>query len=172
VTQARAEAVDFKTLAQKYTESEPGRINPSLGTFKIPELKPEVKAVVENAKAGDVTDPIKLEAGYSIFHVDQRKEPNQLTFNDERIQNDIGRRLAEQRAGEEVDAYMAKLHNDAFIEIDARYQFENSKVKSAQIKRVPYSDDNSKKKKDKKEKEKEKEKKATEAPKASADNKP
>jgi peptidyl-prolyl cis-trans isomerase SurA len=172
VTQARAGAVDFKTLAQKYTESEMGKKNGdfSLGTFKIPELKPEVKAVVENAKAGDVTEPIKLEAGYSIFRVDQRKEPNQLAFDDERVQNYIGRTLAEQRANDEVEAYLAKLRNDAFIEIDARYQFENSKVKSVQIKRVPYSDEKNKKNKDKKEKEKEK--KATEAPKASADNKP
>jgi parvulin-like peptidyl-prolyl isomerase len=171
VVQARAGAVDFKTLAQKYTESEPGKKDPSLGTFKIPELKPEVKSVVENAKAGDVTDPIKLEAGYSIFRVDQRKEPNQLTFDDERVQNHVGRALVEQHAGEEVEAYLTKLRNDAFIEIDARYQFENSKVKSALIKRVSPSDDNSKKK-DKKEKEKEKGKKAAEAPKAAADNKP
>jgi len=172
VTQARAGAVDFKTLAQKYTESEPGKKDPSLGTFKIPELKPEVKAVVENAKAGEVTDPIKLEAGYSIFHVDQRKEPNQLAFDDERVQNHVGRALVEQSAGQEIETYLTKLRNDAFIEIDPRYQFENSKVKSALIKRVPYSDDNSKKKKEKKEKEKEKEKKAAEAPKAAADNKP
>jgi peptidyl-prolyl cis-trans isomerase SurA len=174
VTRARAGAVDFKTLAQKYTDSEPGKKDKdsSLGTFKIPDLKPEIKAIVENAKAGDVTDPIKLEAGYSIFRVDQRKEPNQLAFEDERVQNHVGRALVDQHAGEEVETYLTKLRNDAFIEIDARYQFENSKVKSAQIKRVPYSDDNSKKKKDKKEKEKEKVKKATEAPKASADNKP
>jgi parvulin-like peptidyl-prolyl isomerase len=172
VVQARAGAVDFKTLAQKYTESEPGKKDPSLGKFKIPELKPEVKAVVENAKAGEVTDPIKLETGYSIFHVDERKAENQLGFEDERVQNHIGRSLIDQRIGDEVEVYLTKLRNDAFIEIDARYQFESSKVKSAQIKRVPYSDDNSKKKKDKKEKDKEKEKKPTEAPKAAADNKP
>src|SRR5262245_18665919 len=172
VIQARAGAVDFKTLAQKYTESEPGKKDPSLGKFKIPDLKPEVKAVVENAKAGEVTDPIKLDAGYSIFHVDERKEQNQLGFEDERVQNFIGRALIDNRIGDEVEVYLTKLRNDAFIEIDARYQFENSKVKSALIKRVPYSDDNSKKKKDKKEKEKEKEKKAPEAPKAAADNKP
>jgi peptidyl-prolyl cis-trans isomerase SurA len=172
LVQARAGVVDFKTLAQKYTESEPGKKDPSLGTFKIPELKPEVKAVVENAKAGDITDPIKLETGYSIFHVDQRKEQNQLGFEDERVQNHVGRALIDQHIGDEVEVYLTKLRNDAFIEIDARYQFENSKVKSAQIKRVPYSDDNSKKKKEKKEKEKEKEKKAADAPKAAADNKP
>jgi parvulin-like peptidyl-prolyl isomerase len=168
VTQARAGAVDFKTLAEKYTESEPGKKDPSLGTFKIPELKPDVKSVVENAKVGDVTDPVKLEAGYSIFHVDQRKEPNQLPFDDERVQNHVGQALADQFVGKEIEEYLTKLRNDAFIEIDQRYQFENAKVKSAQIKRVPYSEDNGKKKKDKKEKEKEK--KPAEAPKATANN--
>src|SRR5262249_33962270 len=170
VVQARGGAVDFKTLAQKHTES--SQKDASLGTFKIPDLKAEVKAAVENAKAGETTDPIKLDTGYSIFHVDQRKEQNQLGFEDERVQNFIGRALIDKHIGDEIEVYLTKLRNDAFIEIDARYQFENSKVKSAQIKRVPYSDDNSKKKKDKKEKEKEKEKKATEAPKAAADNKP
>ncbi|HEU0185954.1 MAG TPA: SurA N-terminal domain-containing protein, partial [Blastocatellia bacterium] len=58
VAQARAGAVDFKALSEKYNESEQGKKDPSLGSFKIPELKPEVKAIVENAKAGDVTDPI------------------------------------------------------------------------------------------------------------------
>lgn len=174
VTQARAAAADFKALAEKYTDSEPGKKDPSLGTFKIPELKAEVKAIVENAKSGDVTDPIKLEAGYSIFHVDQRKEANQLSFSDERVQNHIGQSLAEQHMGVEFEAYLNKLRNDAFIEIDPRYQFENSKMKSAQIKRVPYSEDNSKKKKEKKEKEKKaaEDKKAAEATKATANNKP
>jgi len=168
VIQARAGAVDFKTLAQKYTESESGKKDPSLGTFKIPDLNPEIKAVVENAKTGHVTDPVKLDAGYSIFRIDQRKEPTQLSFEDERVKNHVGRALVDQHAGEQIEVYLTKLRNDAFIEIDTRYQFENSKVKSAQIKRVPYSDDNGKKKKDKKEKEK----KAVETPKATANNKP
>ena len=168
VIQARSGAADFKALAQKYTESEAGKKNPSLGTFKIPELNPEVKAVVENAQAGTITDPVKLDTGYSIFRVDQRKEANLLAFEDERVQNHIARSLVEQRSGEQIEQYLTKLRNDAFIEIDARYQFENSKVKSAQIKRVPYSEDNGKKKKDKKEKEK----KAEETPKATASNKP
>jgi parvulin-like peptidyl-prolyl isomerase len=169
VVQARAGAVDFKTLAQKYTESEAGKKDPSLGKFKVPELNPEVKAVVENAKVGFISDPVKLETGYSIFRVDELKEAKQVPYEDERVQNIIGRSLAEQHAGEQVEEFLNKLRNDAFIEIDPRFQFENSKVKSAQIKRVPYLDPSEKKKN---KKEKEKEKKAEEAPKATANNKP
>jgi parvulin-like peptidyl-prolyl isomerase len=170
VIQARSGAVEFKTFAQKNTDSEAGQKDPSLGKFKIPELNPEVKSVVENAKAGDITDPVKLETGYSIFRIDERKEQNQLPFEDERVQQYVARSLAMQREEEEVEGYYNKLRNDAFIEIDPRYQFENSKVKSAQIKRVPYVDPADKKKKDKKEKDKDK--KAAETPKATANNKP
>jgi parvulin-like peptidyl-prolyl isomerase len=98
VVQARAGAVDFKTLAQKYTESEAGKKDPSLGKFKVPELNPEVKTVVENAKIGFISDPIKLETGYTIFRVDERKEANQVPYEDERVQNIIGRSLAESRS--------------------------------------------------------------------------
>src|SRR5215475_6823984 len=107
VKQARAGAVDFKTLAEKYAESEKAK-DPSLGTFKIPDLKPEIKAVVENAKAGDVTDPLKLDTGYSIFRIDQRKEPNQVAFDDERVQNLVGRALVDQHAGEDEEKYFSK----------------------------------------------------------------
>lgn len=168
VAQARGGAADFKILAQKYTESEPGKKNPSLGTFKVPELNPDVKAAVESAQTGAVTDPVKLDSGYSIFRVDQRKEAKHLAFEDERVKNHIARVLVDQRSGEQIEQYLAKLRNDAFIEIDARYQFADSKVKSAQIKRVPYSDPSEKKKKDKKDKEK----KAEETTKATANNKP
>ncbi|HMV50298.1 MAG TPA: hypothetical protein PKD31_21335, partial [Blastocatellia bacterium] len=52
---------------------------------------------------------------------------------------------------------------DAFIEIDPRFQFEGSLVRSAQIKRVPFSDENQK---TRKKREKEEKKKAEEAKKA------
>ncbi len=168
VLQARSGSADFKTLAQKYTESEQGKKNPSLGSFRINELNPEVKAVVENAQVGTVTDPVKLENGYSIFRIDERKEAKELPFEDQRVERAVANALVEKQAGDQVEQYLAKLRNDAFIEIDPRYQFENSKVKSAQIKRVPFSDDDGKKKK----KEKEKKDKKAEDAKATATNKP
>src|SRR5262249_58349023 len=115
---------------------------------------PEVKAAVGNNPAGMVTDPIKLEAGFAVFRVDARKEEKALPYEDERVTNDIANSLVKQHSETEIEEYLAKLRNDAFIEIDPRYQFESSKVKSAQIKRTPYSEDGSKKKKkEKKEKE-------------------
>jgi len=170
VTQARGGAVEFGTLAEKYSEDELGKKQKGkLGAaLKIPELAPDVKAAVENAPVGTVTDPIKLENGYYVFRVDERKEPNVLPFDDEKVKEAVGRYVVGQQADQQVDAYLEKLRSEAFIEIDPRFQFESSKVKSAQIKHVPYSEENAKARK---KAEKEEKKKAEEERKAAASGK-
>ena len=170
VTQARGGAVEFGTLAEKYSEDELGKKQKGkLGAaLKIPELAPDVKTAVENAPVGTVTDPIKLENGYYIFRVDERKEPKVLPFDDEKVKEAVGRYVVGQQADQQVDAYLEKLRSEAFIEIDPRFQFESSKVKSAQIKHVPYSEENTKARK---KAEKEEKKKAEEERKAAASGK-
>jgi parvulin-like peptidyl-prolyl isomerase len=152
-TQAKGGVADFAALAKRHSEEPLGKDGGKLGpAIKISDLAPEVKAAVEKAAAGTVTDPIKLENGYYIFRVDQNKEPKILPFEDEKVQDAVGRYLVGQRAEKQIEEYLAKLRDEAFIEIDPRYQFENSKVKSASIKRVPYTEEKEKKKKEKKEK--------------------
>jgi parvulin-like peptidyl-prolyl isomerase len=165
--QAKGGVADFAALAKRFSEEALGKDGGKLGpSIKIPDLAPDVKAAVEKATVGTVTDPIKLENGYYIFRVDERKEPKELPFEDDKVQDAIGRYLVGQRAEKQVEEYLAKLREEAFIEIDPRYQFENSKVKSASIKRVPYTEEREKKKKDKKDKKAEEEQKTT------ANNKP
>lgn len=174
VTQARSGGADFAMLAEKLSEDELGKKNQGkLGaSLKINELAPDVKAAVENAQAGSVTDPVKLENGYYIFRVDERKEPKLLPFEDEKVQGMVGNYLVGQNSEKQIEAYLTKLRDDAFIEIDPRFQFDGSKVKSAQIKRVPYSDENAKtrKKREKEEKKKAEEAKKTEAAEKAASN--
>ena len=156
VKQARGGAIEFGTLAERYSEDELGKKSKgSIGTIKTTDLAPDVKAVLEKAPVGTVTDPVKLENGFYIFRVDERKEPKDIPYEDEKVQDAIGRYLVSQKADKQIEEYLARLRDEAFIEIDARYQFENAKVKSAQIKRVPYTEEGEKKKQ-KKEKEKEK----------------
>lgn len=174
VTQARSGAVEFATLGEKFSEDEfckkqKCKLGPAI---EIPNLTPEVKTAVENAPVGTVTDPIKLENGYYIFRVDQRKDPKVVPFEDAKVQDAVGRFLVNQNAEKQIDAYLARLRDDAFIEIDPRFQFEGSKVKSAQIKRVPYSEENAKAKKKKEKEEKKKAEEAEKAQKAAASIKP
>ena len=173
VDKARSGVSDFAVLAENYSEDELGKKNKGLiGDIKVSELQPEIKAAVENAQLGTVTEPLKQDNGYSIFRVDKRKEAVLRPFEDADVQERIARILVGEQAEKQIEEYLTKLRNEAFIEIDQRYQFENSKVKSAMIKRVPYSEDNDKKKREKeKEKEREKEKKAEKAQKSTAKDK-
>lgn len=167
VTQARSGSIDFVALGERFSEDELCKKQKcSLGSaIKISELAPDIKAAVEKVPVGTVTDPIKLENGYYIFRVDQRKEPQLMPFEDENVQQRLGGYLVSQQAEQQIDGYLAKLREDAFIEIDPRFQFEGSKVKSAQIKHTAYSEENEK---TRKKREKEEKKKAEEAKKAAA----
>ncbi len=154
LAQARGGAIEFGTLAERYSDDDIGRKSKGvIGTIKIPDLAPDVKTAVEKAPAGSVTDPVRLENGFYIFRIDQRKEPTELPFEDEKVQDAIGRYLVSQRADKQIETYLSRLRDEAFIEVDPRFQFENAKVKSAQIKRVPYLEEKERKKQ-RKEKEK------------------
>jgi len=151
VIQARGGVADFGSLAQRYSEEPLGKDGGKLGpSIKIPDLAPEVKAAVENQPKGTVTDPVKLENGYYIFRIDDLKEPVLMPFDDEKVQDAIGRYLVGQRAEKEIETYLTRLRDEAFIEIDPRFQFENSKVKSVPIKRIQISDEDTGDKKKKK----------------------
>lgn len=164
--QARGGAVEFGALAERYSDDDLGKKNKGLiGVIKIPDLAPNVKQAVEKAPAGTITDPVKLENGYYIFRIDQRKDPAALPYEDEKVQDAIGRYLVNLKSEKQIETYLAKLRDEAFIEIDPRFQFDNSKVKSAMIRRVPYIEQKERKRL---EKEKEKEKKS--AAKAIKDN--
>ena len=155
---ARSGAIEFGTLAERYSDDEAGRKNKGLiGVIKVPDLAPAVKEAVEKAPLGSITEPVKLDNGFYIFRIDQRKEPVALPFEDEKVQDAIGRYLVNQKSEKQIEEYLGKLRDEAFIEIDPRFQFENSKVKSAQIKRVPYIEEKERKRL---EKEREKERKA------------
>ena len=165
--QARGGAIEFAALGERVSEDElckkqKCKLGPAI---KLSELAPEVKAAVENAAAGTVTDPVKLENGYYIFRVDERKEPQAQPFEDESVQQRIAGYLVNQQSEKQIEAYLARLREDAFIEISPEFQFEGSLVKSAQIKRVAYSEENEK---TRKKREKEEKKKAEEAKKAAA----
>jgi parvulin-like peptidyl-prolyl isomerase len=153
-TQA-ATAADFGALAQRLSEdSNTASKKGAIGTLKLTELAPEVREAVEKLKVGEVSAPVKIGNGYSVFRVDALKEPVIRSFEEREVAEEVAQRLTYERSEKQIDEYLAKLRNDAFIEIDPRYQFADSKVKSASIKHTPYMDDSEKKKQKKEKKDK------------------
>lgn len=178
VTQARGGAVDFPTLVQKVSEDDPKLVKEGgkIGTVKIPDLSNAVRDAVVTAPVGTVTDPIKLDSGYAIFRVDARKESVTRPFEDEEVKSAVSQRMAYERGESQMEEYLKKLRDNAFIEIDPRYQVPGSRINSAQIKRTPYTEESDKErkkreKKEKKEKEQQ-EKEAAKAKEAAASAKP
>jgi peptidyl-prolyl cis-trans isomerase SurA len=153
LTQARAAEADFGALAQKLSDDAATAAKKGvIGTLKSNELAPEVFSAIEKLKEGEVSEPVKLNNGLSIFHVDAKQDAVTKAFEEQEVQEAVARNLAGERAEKQMDSYMDKLRVDAFIEIAPGYQYADSKVKSAQIKHTPYSvDSGKKKKKDKKE---------------------
>ena len=92
-----------------------------LGTFKQGELKEDINAAISTLKPGDVTEPIRLQDGFQIIRLDERKPATLRAFDDADVQNYIGRGATMERAEEARKQYMKKLREDAFLEIAPGY---------------------------------------------------
>ena len=92
-----------------------------LGTFKQGELKEDINAAISTLKAGEVTEPIRLQDGFQIIRLDERKAPTVRAFEDPDVQNYIGRAATMERAEEARKKYMQKLREDAFLQISPGY---------------------------------------------------
>ncbi|HEY7546665.1 MAG TPA: SurA N-terminal domain-containing protein [Blastocatellia bacterium] len=128
VAEIRA-GLDFKEAVQKY--SAPSRGSKAqegkVGVFKIGlkegrELREEDEAAISGIKVGEITEPIRLQDGFKIIRLDDRKLPQALPYEDNRVQNFIGRRLVEERGEEARRKYLKRLREEAFIKIARGYQ--------------------------------------------------
>jgi parvulin-like peptidyl-prolyl isomerase len=150
-----AAAADFPALAKRISEdANTAKEGGKIGTLKLPDLAPEVREAVEKLKAGELSEPVKIGNGYSIFRVDALKEAVARSYEEREVQDEVTNRLVYEKSEKQIDEYLANLRADAFIEIDPRYQFAESKVKSVQIKHTSFLDAEENKKKKKKDKEK------------------
>lgn len=165
---------DFQALVQSKSEdnatvSKKGYV----GWLPFTNLSAEVRAAVEKAPVGTVTDPISLAAGYAIYRIEARKEPEVKPYENEEVKGAVSNRLVMEKGQTQVEAYLKNLREDAFIEIDPRYQLPGLKTTSASIKRTEFTgeSDKERKKREKREKkEKEQQEKGSAKAKETAKN--
>jgi peptidyl-prolyl cis-trans isomerase SurA len=111
------EAVRANSPASRASREQNGK----LGTFKPGELKEDIAAAVKDLKPGDVTEPIRLQDGYQIIRVDDRKPSIVRPYEDPEVQNIVGRAATMERADEGRKKYLARLREEAFIKINGDY---------------------------------------------------
>jgi len=125
LTQLRGGA-DFKTLAAANSDrlDQAGeRLAPKnggvVGTFVIPDLKPDFVTAIKNVPIGGVTDPIRLDEGFEILRVDERTPASDpLAFNEDKVREAI----TIERRDKEREEYMKGLRKDAYLKIALEYQ--------------------------------------------------
>jgi parvulin-like peptidyl-prolyl isomerase len=112
-----AEAVKTNTPVTRASRTQDGK----LGTFRPDELKEEIAAAVSSLKAGDVTEPIRVQDGFQIIRVDAKKNATVRPYDDKEVQEMVARAATMDRAEEARKKYLKKLREDAFVEVAKGY---------------------------------------------------
>ncbi len=124
VTQARAGANFGELAAQNSERTQNGQLvapqtRGKVGTFQIPDLRPDLAAAIKPIAAGGVTDPIRTNEGYQILRVDERVPGSDAgAYNEMKVREVI---TVERREKERTD-YLQRLRKEAYIKIAENYR--------------------------------------------------
>jgi peptidyl-prolyl cis-trans isomerase SurA len=124
LSQLRAGA-DFATLAAANSDREQNGVRIAtqnkgkVGTFQLPDLKPEFAAAIKNVPVGGTSEILRTDEGFEILRVDERTAASATAnYNEDRVREAI----TVERREKERDAYMKGLRRDAYIKIAKDYQ--------------------------------------------------
>jgi len=106
---------DFGALARQYSDdigsaAEGGE----LGWTNPGQMVPEFEATMANAVEGEVSEPFRSEFGWHILEVTGRRDKD---FSGEIQRNQVANYIREQKYQEELDAWLRKIREEAFVDI-------------------------------------------------------
>lgn len=106
---------DFAALARQYSDdigsaAEGG----ALGWTNPGQMVPEFEAAMAGARDGEVTEPFRSEFGWHILEVMGRRDKD---FSGEIQRNQVANFIREQKYQEELDAWLRKIREEAFVDI-------------------------------------------------------
>ena len=123
--EAQALAVELKTridggeafgdLARQYSDdigsaAEGGE----LGWTNPGQMVPEFETAMANSEEGEVTEPFRSEFGWHILEVKGRRDKD---FSSQVRRNQVAGFIREQKYQEELDAWLRKIREEAFVDI-------------------------------------------------------
>ena len=106
---------DFSALARQYSDdigsaAEGGE----LGWTNPGQMVPEFEAAMASANEGEVTEPFRSEFGWHILEVKGRRDKD---FSGDIQRNQVANYIREQKYQEELDAWLRKIREEAFVDI-------------------------------------------------------
>lgn len=117
---------DFKAVAMVQSERENNtgqRVAPStggkIGTFPINQITHEgLAAAVKTLRAGQISDPVKMENGYTILRVDERTAAGEAAYDDRKVREAI----TVERLDKERKLYIDGLRREAYVDLAPSYR--------------------------------------------------
>ncbi len=119
-----ADAVKSNSPATRASRAQDGK----LGVFKAGEIKEDITAAISTLKVGEVTEPIRLQDGFQIIRVDDRKASIVRPFEDPEVQQMVSRGATMEQAEDARKKYLQKLRDDAFVEVAKGYATTQAKA--------------------------------------------
>lgn len=110
---------DFAELARKYSISPAAKWGGDLGYIQRGQVGKEFeKAAFSLKKPGDISDIVKTTFGYHIIKLEDRKPPQQLSF--EEVKDKIKSRLKEEKRNKILEEYLKTVRKSYKIEVNEK----------------------------------------------------
>jgi len=106
---------DFGDLARQYSDdigsaAEGG----ALGWTNPGQMVPEFEAAMARTQGGQISSPVRSEFGWHIIQVNARRDKD---FSNEMRRSQVAGYIREQKYQEELDAWLRKIREEAFVDI-------------------------------------------------------
>lgn len=90
-----------------------------IGSFAVKELNDKIVNPLRGVKQGGTTEPIEIEEGMMVLHVDERTaQSSEGVFDEEEVR----RQLTFSKAPEAQKKYMIELRREAYIKVNENYR--------------------------------------------------
>lgn len=136
-----SQGVDLKDLARKYTKVD--SLKEKGGEYGLQPLSKykELGKIISQMNVGDIYGPIKVDEGYSIFQLkDRRIDTTNFSFNNQDVKDDLKTQLTLNKFEKFVNNYNAKLANKYGVEIyeDVLKDVDNIYLNIVMIRRMGF----------------------------------
>lgn len=109
----------FPELARDNSDAVTAQNFGELGAFKAGMLNATIEKLVWTQPKGYVTDPVRVDAGFEIFKVEEHTKQGQAALED--VESEITERLYAPKMQPAVREFLTKLRSSAFLEIKNGY---------------------------------------------------
>jgi parvulin-like peptidyl-prolyl isomerase len=109
----------FPDLAKDNSDAVTAKTGGEMGGFKKGELNSVIESLIWSQPKGYVTDPVRVDAGYEIFKVEEHQKEGQAQLAD--VENEITEKLYAPKMQPALRGYLTTLRETAFLEIKPGY---------------------------------------------------